>query len=81
MSNGFQRTLLCAQGGGLELLPDRAMEGKDFRARVYRKNEQTGESEFDQQAFDKIWPCAGAGDLLLRACTKSGPKKTPVVSI
>jgi hypothetical protein len=28
------------------------MEGKDFRAKVYKN----GGSEFDQEAFDKIWP-------------------------
>jgi Ca2+ transporting ATPase len=55
-----------SKGGGLELLPDRAMEGKEFRSRVHRKNEQTGESEFDQQAFDKIWP-------YLRVLARSSP--------
>merc|ERR1719159_1990758 len=55
-----------SKGGGLELLPDRAMEGKEFRSRVYRKNEQTGEMEFDQQAFDKIWP-------YLRVLARSSP--------
>merc|ERR1719460_3185166 len=55
-----------SKGGGLELLPDRAMEGKEFRSRVHRKNEQTGESEFDQQSFDKIWP-------YLRVLARSSP--------
>jgi len=31
------------------------MEGKNFRSKVYRKGE-AGKDEFDQTAFDKIWP-------------------------
>ena len=31
------------------------MEGKDFRAKVHRKLDD-GKQEFDQAAFDEIWP-------------------------
>ena len=34
----------------------RAMEGKVFRGKVYRKDAATGEPTFDQQEFDAIWP-------------------------
>lgn len=37
------------------LKPNVLMEGKVFRRKVYR-NDDDGEMEFDQTAFDKIWP-------------------------
>jgi len=37
------------------LKPNVLMEGVDFRTRVY-KTDSDGQSEFDQEAFDKIWP-------------------------
>ena len=41
------------------------MEGRDFRAAVYRVNDE-GVKEFDQTAFDKIWP-------RLRVLARSSP--------
>jgi Ca2+ transporting ATPase len=41
------------------------MEGRDFRAAVFRTNNE-GEKEFDQTAFDKIWP-------RLRVLARSSP--------
>ena len=41
------------------------MEGRDFRAAVYRNNDE-GVKEFDQTAFDKIWP-------RLRVLARSSP--------
>ncbi len=41
------------------------MEGREFRAAVYRVNDR-GEKEFDQTAFDKIWP-------RLRVLARSSP--------
>uniref|UniRef100_A0A7S2UP11 P-type Ca(2+) transporter n=1 Tax=Attheya septentrionalis TaxID=420275 RepID=A0A7S2UP11_9STRA len=41
------------------------MEGKNFRAKVYHVNEDGGK-EFDQTAFDKIWP-------YLRVLARSSP--------
>jgi P-type Ca2+ transporter type 2B len=32
------------------------MEGKSFRSRVYRQGDAPGKKEFDQAAFDEIWP-------------------------
>jgi len=37
------------------LRPHVMMEGKDFRAKVHRKLDD-GKQEFDQAAFDEIWP-------------------------
>ena len=41
------------------------MEGRDFRSAVYRANDE-GVKEFDQTAFDKIWP-------QLRVLARSSP--------
>jgi Ca2+ transporting ATPase len=41
------------------------MEGKEFRAKVYRRGED-GKPEFDQAAFDNIWP-------YLRVLARSSP--------
>ena len=41
------------------------MEGREFRSAVYRVNSE-GEKEFDQTAFDKIWP-------RLRVLARSSP--------
>jgi Ca2+ transporting ATPase len=41
------------------------MEGREFRSAVYKVND-TGEKEFDQAAFDKIWP-------RLRVLARSSP--------
>mmetsp|Transcript_5600 Transcript_5600/g.8116 ORF Transcript_5600/g.8116 Transcript_5600/m.8116 type:complete len:1155 (-) Transcript_5600:179-3643(-) len=38
----------------INLKPNVLMEGKEFRAAVYRQTE--GKNEFDQAAFDIIWP-------------------------
>merc|ERR1719273_893008 len=40
----------------VNLKPNVVMEGKKFRQKVYRVNDETGELEFDQIVFDKIWP-------------------------
>jgi len=40
----------------VNLKPNVIMEGKKFRQKVYRENDETGELEFDQTVFDKIWP-------------------------
>jgi Ca2+ transporting ATPase len=38
------------------LKPNVLMTGTEFRKEVYRTSESTGEPEFDQARFDKIWP-------------------------
>jgi len=43
------------KAGTQVLKKDRAMEGREFRSRVYRTNAD-GEQEFNQAAFDEIWP-------------------------
>jgi Ca2+ transporting ATPase len=48
-----------------KLKPYRAMEGAKFRKMVY-KTTGSGEPEFDQEAFDKIWP-------YLRVLARSSP--------
>jgi Ca2+ transporting ATPase len=50
---------------GGKLKPYRAMEGATFRKMVYKTN-SSGEPEFDQEAFDKIWP-------YLRVLARSSP--------
>jgi Ca2+ transporting ATPase len=47
------------------LKPNVMMEGKAFRAKVYREGDN-GEPEFDQAAFDNIWP-------FLRVLARSSP--------
>lgn len=47
------------------LKPNVLMEGKVFRSMVYKTNED-GTKEFDQAAFDKIWP-------FLRVLARSSP--------
>jgi Ca2+ transporting ATPase len=47
------------------LKPKVLMEGKDFRDKVYRINSE-GKKEFDQSAFDEIWP-------YLRVLARSSP--------
>jgi P-type Ca2+ transporter type 2B len=47
------------------LKPDVLMEGKEFRSRSYHKKDD-GTDEFDQAAFDKIWP-------RLRVLARSSP--------
>jgi P-type Ca2+ transporter type 2B len=41
---------------GLRPKPKVAMEGKVFRASVYIEDKETGKKEFNQSAFDEIWP-------------------------
>merc|ERR1719506_425582 len=48
-----------------KLKPYRAMEGATFRKMVWKEN-GSGEPEFDQDAFDKIWP-------YLRVLARSSP--------
>jgi len=48
-----------------KIKPKRAMEGKDFRRRVY-KYTTDGTAIFDQEEFDKIWP-------YLRVLARSSP--------
>mmetsp|Transcript_20483 Transcript_20483/g.67649 ORF Transcript_20483/g.67649 Transcript_20483/m.67649 type:complete len:836 (-) Transcript_20483:807-3314(-) len=45
-----------ASGDVTKLLPDRAMTGREFRRRVHKTDEATGEQVFVQAAFDEIWP-------------------------
>lgn len=47
------------------LKPNVLMEGADFRSRVYKTGDD-GQSEFDQETFDKIWP-------YLRVLARSSP--------
>ena len=41
---------------GFRTKPKVAMEGKAFRTAVYIEDKETGKKEFDQDAFDEIWP-------------------------
>ena len=41
---------------GFRTKPKVAMEGKVFRTAVYIEDKETGKKEFDQDAFDEIWP-------------------------
>eukprot|EP00900_Chrysochromulina_parva_P018832 jgi/Chrpa1/26950/Chrysochromulina_OHIO_Genome00026675-RA len=41
---------------GFRTKPKVAMEGKVFRTTVYIEDKETGKKEFDQDAFDEIWP-------------------------
>lgn len=47
------------------LKPNVLMDGKTFRSRVYKKGKD-GNQEFDQEAFDEIWP-------FLRVLARSSP--------
>lgn len=52
-----------AEKVAMNLKPNVLMEGKDFRNKIYRDG---GNSNFDQEAFDEIWP-------YLRVLARSSP--------
>ena len=53
--------------GQRRLKRNRAMEGRDFRKRVYHEDAETGEFVFDQDEFDRLWP-------YLRVLARSSPE-------